>query len=331
MSKILTGDRPTGQLHLGHYVGSLKNRVMLQHQHEQTILVADSQALTDNMGNPQKIKDNVIEVVKDYIASGIEPEKTTICLQSKLPAIAELTLMYLNLVTVSRLERNPTISNEIKARNFGRDIPAGFLIYPVAQAADITAFNAQLVPVGEDQLPLIEQANEVVKKLNNQIGFNLLHDIKPLLSNVPRLPSLDGQSKMSKSSGNTITLTSSFKDIQKSVNMMFTDPTHIKVSDPGRVEGNVVFSFLDAFDEDIDELSNLKAFYIKGGLGDSVLKKRLIDILENVISPIREKREYLNNHQDYIWEILKKGTEKAKQETQFNVDIIRRSFGYFDF
>lgn len=331
MSKILTGDRPTGQLHLGHYVGSLKNRVMLQHQHNQTILVADSQALTDNMGNPQKVRDNVIEVVKDYLASGIDPNKTTICLQSKLPAIAELTLMYLNLVTVSRLERNPTISNEIKSRNFGRDIPAGFLVYPVAQAADITAFNAQLVPVGEDQLPLIEQANEVVKKLNTHIGFDLLHHIKPILSNVSRLPSLDGQGKMSKSSGNTIALNSSFKDIQKSVNMMFTDPTHIKVSDPGRVEGNVVFSFLDAFDEDVEELANLKEFYKKGGLGDSILKKRLINILEEVIAPIRKKREYLDKNQDYVLDILKKGTEKAMHETQINVDIIRKSFGYFDF
>ncbi len=331
MSKILTGDRPTGKLHLGHYVGSLRNRVLLQDQYQQTILIADSQALTDNIQNPEKIKNNIIEVAKDYLACGIDPSKTTICLQSKLSAIYELTILYLNLVTVSRLERNPTIRDEIKSRNFGRDIPAGFLIYPVAQAADITAFNATLVPVGEDQLPLIEQANEIVKKLNNISNKPILLEIEALLSNVPRLPSIDGKGKMSKSAGNTITFSSTSDEIKKSVNMMYTDPEHLKVSDPGKIEGNVVFSYLDAFDPDIDEVSNLKEIYKKGGLGDSVLKKRLVNILEETISPIRHKRLLLDRQESYVIEIIKHGTNKADEETKNNLYKIKKAFGFFEF
>ncbi len=331
MSKILTGDRPTGKLHLGHYVGSLRNRVLLQDQYQQTILIADSQALTDNIQNPEKIKNNIIEVAKDYLACGIDPSKTTICLQSKLSAIYELTILYLNLVTVSRLERNPTIRDEIKSRNFGRDIPAGFLIYPVAQAADITAFNATLVPVGEDQLPLIEQANEIVKKLNNISNKPILLEIEALLSNVPRLPSIDGKGKMSKSAGNTITFSSTSDEIKKSVNMMYTDPEHLKVSDPGKIEGNVVFSYLDAFDPDIDEVSNLKEIYRKGGLGDSVLKKRLVNILEETIAPIRHKRLLLDKQESEIIEIIKHGTNKADEETKNNLYKIKKAFGFFEF
>lgn len=331
MSKILTGDRPTGHLHLGHYVGSLRNRVSLQYEHDQTLIIADSQALTDNMGNPEKVRSNVIEVAKDYLACGIDPTKTTICIQSKLPALSELTLMYLNLVTVSRLERNPTIRDEIKSRNFERAIPAGFLVYPVAQAADITAFDADLVPVGEDQLPLIEQANEIVRKINFQLNKQLLKEIKPLLSSMARLPSLDGKSKMSKSAGNTITFSSSFNEIKKAVNLMYTDSNHLKVTDPGQVEGNVVFKYLDAFDSDIDELNNLKDFYTRGGLGDGVLKKRLVDILEFIIAPIREKRLELDNRHDYVLDILREGTLKANEETTKNVSIIKSNFGYFDY
>jgi len=331
MAKILTGDRPTGSLHLGHFVGSLRNRVELQHLHQQTILIADNQALTDNMGNPIKVRDNVIEVAKDYLACGIDPTKTTICVQSHLPAIAELTMLYLNLVTVSRLERNPTIRDEIKAKNFERSIPAGFLAYPVAQAADITAFKADLVPVGEDQLPLIEQANEIVHKLNTQIGFEIVPSIKALTSTVGRLPSLDGKSKMSKSLGNTINLYASMKDIQKAVNLMFTDSSHLRVQDPGQVEGNVVFTYLDAFDPDVNEVANLKEFYQRGGLGDGTLKKRLVGVLETVIAPIREQRLLLNTQHDFVLDVLKQGTAKAQLETHQNVNEIKDVFGFFKF
>lgn len=331
MSKILTGDRPTGSLHLGHFVGSLRSRVELQHLHEQTILIADNQALTDNMGNPQKVRDNVIEVAKDYLACGIDPLKTTICVQSMLPAIAELTLLYLNLVTVSRLERNPTIRDEIKSKNFQRNIPAGFLAYPVAQAADITAFKADLVPVGEDQLPLIEQANEIIHKLNSQIGFEVVPSVKALTSTVSRLPSLDGKTKMSKSLGNTIHLYSSHSEIKKAVNLMFTDTNHLRVEDPGKVEGNVVFTYLDAFDPDMDEVANLKEFYQRGGLGDGTIKKRLVEVLETVIAPIREQRLLLNNQHDYVLDVLKVGTMAALEETNYNVNVIKEHFGFFRF
>lgn len=331
MSKILTGDRPTGSLHLGHFVGSLRSRVELQHLHEQTILIADNQALTDNMGNPQKVRDNVIEVAKDYLACGIDPLKTTICVQSMLPAIAELTLLYLNLVTVSRLERNPTIRDEIKSKNYQRNIPAGFLAYPVAQAADITAFKADLVPVGEDQLPLIEQANEIIHKLNAQIGFEVVPSVKALTSTVSRLPSLDGKTKMSKSLGNTIHLYSSHSEIKKAVNLMFTDTNHLRVEDPGKVEGNVVFTYLDAFDPDMDEVANLKEFYQRGGLGDGAIKKRLVEVLETVIAPIREQRLLLNNQHDYVLDVLKVGTMAALEETNYNVNVIKEHFGFFRF
>jgi len=331
MAIILTGDRPTGPLHLGHYIGSLKNRVELQNEHTQYLLIADNQALTDNMGNPMKVRDNIIEVAKDYIASGIDPLKTTICVQSHLQAVSELTLLYMNFVTVSRLERNPTIRDELKSKNFGRDIPAGFLAYPVGQAADITAFKASLVPVGEDQSPLIEQANEIVKKVNKQSGKVILPEIKSLIPTIGRLPSLDGKSKMSKSLGNTITLYSSNDEITKAVRAMFTDPTHIKVSDPGKVEGNVVFTYLDAFDTNVEELNALKEHYILGGLGDSVIKKRLTEILIETLTPIREKRLQLNNEHEYVLNVLKQGTDVAKEVTQINLNEIKRHLNMFFF
>ena len=247
---ILTGDRTTGPLHLGHYVGSLKNRVALQTTHRQYLLLADTQALTDNAHNPGRVRANVLEIATDYLAVGINPNETTICLQSLLPALAELTLLYMNFVTVARLERNPTIKDEIQARGFGRDIPAGFLCYPVAQAADITGFKATIVPVGEDQAPLIEQTNEIVRRINRQAGVDVLPEAHALIPRVGRLPGVDGKAKMSKSQDNAIQLSATADEIREAVRRMFTDPNHIKASDPGRVEGNVVFKYLDAFDED---------------------------------------------------------------------------------
>lgn len=331
MSIILTGDRPTGPLHLGHYIGSLKNRVDLQHTHKQYILIADNQALTDNMSNTQKVRENILEVAKDYLAAGIDSLKSTICVQSQIPAIAEMTLLYMNMVTVARLERNPTIRDEIKARNFGRDIPAGFMCYPVAQAADITAFKASLVPVGEDQAPLIEQTNEVIKKINRQCNKDFLPEVTALIPSIGRLPSLDGKSKMSKSLGNTITLFSTPDEIKKSVNLMFTDPEHIKVSDPGKVEGNVVFTYLDAFDTNKEELELLKEHYRQGGLGDSIIKKRLIEILQETIAPMRDTRNRLSNEHDYVMSILKYGTEKAVVVTNETLSELKSNLGLFSF
>src|SRR5215216_3406740 len=256
---VLTGDRTTGPLHIGHYAGSLRNRLRFQETHEQFLLLADTQALTDNAHAPDKVRLSVMEVALDYLAVGIDPAKTTICLQSHLPALAELSLLYLNFVTVARLERNPTIKDEIQARGFGRDIPAGFLCYPVAQAADITGFKATVVPVGEDQAPLIEQTNEVVRRINRQAGRDVLPEARALIPRVGRLPGVDGKAKMSKSQGNAIALSATVDEIRDSVRRMFTDPNHIKASDPGRLEGNVVFTYLDAFDEDHVAVEDLKA------------------------------------------------------------------------
>ncbi|HFF4556963.1 TPA: tryptophan--tRNA ligase, partial [Acinetobacter baumannii] len=297
---ILTGDRPTGQLHLGHFVGSLRSRVGLQDSHHQHLLLADAQALTDNADNPDKVRRNILEVALDYLAVGIDPTKTTICVQSCLPALNELTMLYLNFVTVARLERNPTIKSEIQMRGFERDIPAGFLCYPVAQAADITAFKATVVPVGEDQIPMIEQTNEIVRRVNRQIGQDLLPECKALLSNMARLPGFDGKAKMSKSLGNTIVLNASDKDIKKAVNAMYTDPNHLRIEDPGQVEGNIVFTYLDAFDPNKEEVEELKAHYRRGGLGDGTVKKRLEGVLKELITPIRERREELAKDPDYI-------------------------------
>ncbi|MBF8342890.1 tryptophan--tRNA ligase, partial [Acinetobacter baumannii] len=307
---ILTGDRPTGQLHLGHFVGSLRSRVGLQDSHHQHLLLADAQALTDNADNPDKVRRNILEVALDYLAVGIDPTKTTICVQSCLPALNELTMLYLNFVTVARLERNPTIKSEIQMRGFERDIPAGFLCYPVAQAADITAFKATVVPVGEDQIPMIEQTNEIVRRVNRQIGQDLLPECKALLSNMARLPGFDGKAKMSKSLGNTIVLNASDKDIKKAVNAMYTDPNHLRIEDPGQVEGNIVFTYLDAFDPNKEEVEELKEHYRRGGLGDGTVKKRLEGVLKELITPIRERREELAKDPDYIMDVLRQGTDK---------------------
>ncbi|MCP3474497.1 tryptophan--tRNA ligase [Bradyrhizobium sp. CCGUVB1N3] len=326
---ILTGDRPTGPLHLGHYAGSLRNRVALQRSHRQYVLIADSQALTDNADDPDKVKRNVIEVALDYLAVGIDPRETTICLQSALPALAELSLLYLNFVTVARLERNPTVKAEIQTRGFERDIPAGFLCYPVAQAADITAFRASVVPVGEDQAPMIEQTNEIVRRINRQVGRELLPEAKAMIPTTGRLPGIDGRAKMSKSLGNSIALSASPDEIREAVRKMYTDPGHVRASDPGQVEGNVVFTYLDAFAEDQAEVDDLKARYRAGGLGDVKVKKRLEDILQALLAPIRERRHRLAQDQSYVLAELRKGTERAKRITQATLDEVKAGLGLF--
>ena len=328
---ILTGDRPTGQLHLGHFAGSLRTRVGLQDSHQQYLLLADTQALTDNADNVEKVQRNIIEVALDYLAVGIDPTKTTICIQSCLPALFELTSYYMNFVTVARLERNPTIKTEIQMRGFERDIPAGFLCYPVSQAADITAFKATLVPVGEDQIPMIEQTNELVRRVNRQIGNDILPECKALLSNVGRLPGFDGKAKMSKSLGNTIVLDASDKDIKKAVNAMYTDPNHLRIEDPGQVEGNVVFTYLDAFDPNKEEVEELKAHYRRGGLGDGTVKKRLEGVLKELIGPIRERRQELAKDPTYVMDILRDGTDKCRLITQETLDEVKAGLGLFRF
>jgi tryptophanyl-tRNA synthetase len=326
---ILTGDRTTGPLHLGHYVGSLKNRVWLQETYRQFLLLADTQALTDNAHDPERVRRNVLEVALDYLAVGIDPEKTTICVQSGLPALAELTMLYLNFVTIARLERNPTIKDEIRARGFGRDIPAGFLCYPVAQAADITAFKATVVPVGEDQAPLIEQTNEIVRRINNQIGRNALVETEALIPRVGRLPGIDGKAKMSKSQGNTILLSAEPEAIQEAVHRMYTDPNHRRASDPGTVEGNVVFTYLDAFDENEADVAELKTRYRRGGLGDMAVKRRLEAIMQAVLAPIRERRAVYGRKPEYVLDVLREGTKKARAITQSTLEELRSGLGLF--
>jgi tryptophanyl-tRNA synthetase len=326
---ILTGDRTTGPLHLGHYVGSLKNRVALQATHRQYLLLADVQALTDSAHNPSRLRDNVLEIATDYLAAGIDPNLTTICLQSHLPALADLTMLYLNFVTVARLERNPTIKDEIQARGFGRDIPAGFLCYPVSQAADITGFKATIVPVGEDQAPLIEQTNEVVRRINRQAGVDVLPQARALIPSVGRLPGIDGKAKMSKSQGNAIPLSATVDEISEAVRRMFTDPNHLKASDPGRVQNNVVFTYLDAFDEDQIAVENLKERYIRGGLGDSIVKKRLDEVLQAVLEPIRVRRRALAREPDYVLQIVKRGTALARDITDATLRDVRAALGLF--
>ena len=313
---ILTGDRTTGPLHIGHYAGSLSNRLRYQDSHEQFLLLADTQALTDNAHDPGKVHRNVIEVALDYLAVGIDPDRTTICLQSHLPALAELSMFYLNFVTVSRLERNPTIKDEIRSRGFGRDIPAGFLCYPAAQAADITAFRATVVPVGEDQAPLIEQTNEIVRRINATAGVDVLPEAQAVIPRSGRLPGIDGTSKMSKSGGNAIPLSASPDAIRAAVRAMFTDPNHLRVEDPGKVEGNVVFAYLDAFDDDEQGLDEIKAHYQRGGLGDGNIKKRLEEKLQALLAPIRERREQLAKDRSHVVEIIRRGTRRARDRTE---------------
>lgn len=324
---ILTGDRPTGPLHLGHYVGSLLNRVSMQETHEQFILVADLQALTDNAENPEKVSSNVLEVVTDYLAVGIDPKKTSIVLQSQVPDIALLSMILSNLVSVSRVERNPTVKEELRQKGIDREIPLGFFSYPVSQAADITAFKATVVPVGQDQLPMIEITNEIVRRFNRIYNCNVLMEAEAVVPKVGRLPGIDGKAKMSKSLGNAINLKSSSKEIENAVKQMFTDPGHLRITDPGKVEGNVVFDYLDVFDAEKDVLKELKAQYKKGGLGDTTIKKRLNGILQDLISPIREERTRLENDKAEVIKVIEAGTRKANEVVSETLQEVRSAMG----
>lgn len=331
-SVILTGDRTTGPLHLGHYIGSLRSRVQLQHEARQFLLLADTQALTDNVGRHQRVTANVIEVAIDYLAVGIDPAKSTIFIQSQVPELAELSQYLLNLVTVARLERNPTIKEEIRLRGFERDIPAGFLTYPVSQAGDITAFKATHVPVGDDQLPMIEQTNELVRRFNNTVDRQVLVECEAVLSSVPRLPGIDGKAKMSKSLGNAIALGATPDEITKAVNDMYTDPGHLRVSDPGKVEGNVVFAFLDAFEPDVQKVDELKAHYRRGGLGDSVVKRALNERLQVLIEPIRARRRELEGDKSEVLAVLRSGTMRAREVAGQTLADVKGALGltYFE-
>ncbi len=309
--RILTGDRPSGKLHLGHYVGSLANRVKLQDDYDQYILIADVQALTDNYENPEKVANSVRELLLDYVASGIDPEKSTIVIQSQLPAIAELTVFYLNMVSLNRVLRNPTVKAEIEQKGFGDTIPAGFAMYPVSQAADITAFEANLVPVGEDQLPMIEQTREIVRKFNNLYGETLVEP-EALVGEFPRLIGLDGKAKMSKSLGNSIYLSDSPEEVNKKVMSMFTDPTRLKPTDPGHVEGNPVFIYHDAFNPNEEEVTDLKDRYVAGKVGDVEVKQKLAIAINNLLEPMRKRRSELEKNPELVNKILREGVEKAR-------------------
>jgi len=322
---ILTGDRPTGPLHLGHYVGSLRKRVELQYQHKTFVMIADAQALTDNAENPEKVRRNILEVALDYLAVGIDPKATTIFIQSLVPELTELTMYYLNLVTVSRLQRNPTVKEEIKQRGFGASIPAGFLAYPVSQAADITAFRADMVPAGEDQLPMIEQTNEIVRSFNRIYQCSVLVEAKALLSNVSRLPGTDGKGKMSKSLGNVISLSDSADVVRQKVKTMYTDPKHLRVEDPGTVEDNPVFAYLDAFDPDKEGLEAMKDHYRRGGLGDIAVKRRLQEVLSAELDPIRARREDFANDPETVMRILKEGTAAAREVAAKTLNEVRKA------
>lgn len=322
MKIILTGDRPTGKLHLGHYVGSLRERVRLQNSGEFDeiyIMIADAQALTDHAGTPATVRENILNVALDYLGVGLDPKKSTIFIQSQIPELFELTAYYMNLVTVSRLERNPTVKAEIAQKNFETSIPAGFLCYPISQAADITAFDATTVPVGEDQAPMLEQTREIVRKFNDTYGNGQEVLVEPdilLPSNnvCKRLPGLDGKAKMSKTLGNCIYLSDPADEVAKKVQTMYTDPTHIKVTDPGHIEGNVVFTYLDAFCTDTAAVNEMKEHYQRGGLGDVKVKKYLLNVLEEVLNPIRERRKQYESDPAEVMAMLKAGTAKAKEK-----------------
>lgn len=343
---ILTGDRPTGRLHLGHYVGSLRRRVELQNSGEFDkifIMIADAQALTDNADNPEKVRQNIVEVALDYLACGLDPEKSTLFIQSMVPQLTELSFYYMNLVTVSRLQRNPTVKSEIQMRNFEASIPVGFFTYPISQAADITAFKATCVPVGEDQKPMLEQTKEIVHKFNSVYGETLVDPqiMLPENETCMRLPGTDGKAKMSKSLGNCIYLSDSAEDVRKKVMSMFTDPNHLRVEDPGSLEGNCVFTYLDAFckDEHFEQflpeyknLDELKAHYQRGGLGDVKVKKFLNNVLQTVLEPIRARRKEFEANIPYVYEVLRKGSEVAEAEAAKTLAEVRAAMkiNYFD-
>lgn len=343
---ILTGDRPTGRLHVGHYVGSLRRRVELQNSGEYDkifIMIADAQALTDNFDNPEKVRQNIIEVALDYLSVGLDPSLSTLFIQSQIPELTELTFYYMNLVTVSRLQRNPTVKSEIQMRNFEASLPVGFFCYPISQASDITAFKATTVPVGEDQLPMIEQTKEIVRKFNSIYDDVLVEPEVLLPDNAAclRLPGIDGKAKMSKSLGNCIYLADDPKDVQKKIMSMYTDPQHIQVSDPGHIEGNTVFTYLDAFCKpehferylpDYSCLDELKEHYQRGGLGDVKVKKFLNKIIQEELTPIRNRRKEYEKDIAAVYEILRAGSEKARQVAAQTLDDVKNAMkiNYFD-
>lgn len=343
---ILTGDRPTGKLHLGHYVGSLSRRVELQNSGEFDkiyVMIADAQALTDNADNPEKVRQNVIEVALDYLSVGLDPEKTTIFIQSQVPELCELAFYYMNLVTVSRVQRNPTVKTEIKMRNFEQSIPVGFFCYPVSQASDITAFKATTVPVGDDQAPMIELTREIVNRFNNVYGPTLVEPEILLPDNeaCQRLPGTDGKAKMSKSLGNCIYLSDTPKEVAKKVKSMYTDPLHLNISDPGHLEGNCPFIYLDALSKpehfakyapEYADLQAMKDHYTRGGLGDGTVKKLLINVLEEYLAPVRERRKFYEQNIPLVYEILRKGSEKAREAAAKTLNEVRAAMkiNYFD-
>lgn len=309
----LTGDRPSGQLHIGHYVGSIVNRLKLQEEYETNyVMIADVQALTGHAHEPRMVHDSVLNVAIDYLACGIDPKLNTIFIQSMIPQLAEFTVLYMNYVTLARLQRNPTVKSEMQQKGFGSNVPIGFLAHPVSQAADITAFGATIVPVGEDQLPLLEQTNEIVRHINNFFETDVLKECKPVLSRVRRLPGTDGSEKMGKSLGNGIYLSDDAETVRKKVMGMFTDPNHLRVEDPGKVEGNPVFTYLDAFDPDQAALDEMKAHYQRGGLGDVKVKKHLYEVMEAVLGPIRERRKVYASDPGQIWQMLREHGERAE-------------------
>ena len=343
---ILTGDRPTGRLHVGHYVGSLRRRVTLQNSGEFEkifIMIADAQALTDNADNPEKVRQNIIEVALDYLSVGLEPSKSTLFIQSQIPELTELSFYYMNLVTVSRLQRNPTVKSEIQMRNFEASIPVGFFTYPISQAADITAFKATTVPVGEDQLPMLEQTKEIVRKFNSVYGDTLVEPEILLPDNKAclRLPGTDGKAKMSKSLGNCIYLSDDEKSVNEKIMSMYTDPTHIRREDPGHIEGNTVFTYLDAFSKteqfaeylpEYANLDELKEHYKRGGLGDVKVKKFLMNVLQEELAPIRARRKEYEKDIAYVYEVLKKGSEAAKEVAANTLSEVKNSMkiNYFE-
>lgn len=320
---LVTGDRPTGPLHLGHLVGSLEKRIELLETHDVFIMLADLQALTDHFSEPAKVRSHVFEVLRDYLAVGIAPEKATLFVQSQVPALTEITFYYMNLVTVSRLERNPTVKAEIIQKGLEESLPAGFLCYPVSQAADITAFQADCVPVGEDQLPMLELTNEIVRRFNRIYGTDFLREAEPVLGRVRRLVGIDGHHKASKSLNNAIFLKDSPQEIRAKVFSMYTDPAHIHVKDPGKVEGNAVFAYLDAFHPDAEEVSSLKSHYARGGLGDQVLKGLLNTLLQEKLEPIRQRRQEI--HEDVLHEILHEGNRRARERAHQTLELIREA------
>ncbi len=322
---ILTGDRPTGCLHLGHYVGSLRARVELQSVHQQYIMIADAQALTDHADRPHIVRENVLQVALDYLAVGIDPSLSTVFIQSCIPATSELTCYYLNLVTWNRLKHNPTVKAEIKQKNFGDSVPAGFMIYPVSQAADITCVRADLVPVGEDQKPMIEQTNEIVRSFNRTYQTDVLVEAEALIPKIARLPGTDGNAKMGKTLGNAIYLSDPEDVVSSKVKKMYTDPNHLRVEDPGQVKGNPVFTYLDAFGTDHEKIAEMKAHYQKGGLGDMTVKKYLLEVLQEMLGPMRERRAHFAKDPHEVMKMLHRGNEKANERAEETLRMVKEA------